>query len=64
MKLRDFLDLCSFGVDVRVFLNEYNSVVGAPEDLKVMLAVGILDEEVSGVRAVDHMLNIYVDIVE
>ena len=64
MKLRDFLDLCSFGVDVRVFLNEYNSVVGAPEDLKVMLAVGILDEEVSGVRAVDYMLNIYVDIVE
>ena len=64
MKLRDFLDLCSFGVDVRVFLNEYNSVVGAPEDLKVMLADCILDEEVSGVRAVDYVINIYVDIVE
>jgi hypothetical protein len=64
MKLRDFFDLCLFGTDVRVFLNEYNSVVGAPEDLKIMLADCILDEEVSGVRAVDYMINIYVDIVE
>jgi deoxyribose-phosphate aldolase len=64
MKLRDFFDLCLFGKDVRVFLNEYNSVVGAPEDLKIMLADCVLDEEVSGVRAVDYMINIYVDIVE
>lgn len=64
MKLRDFLDLCPYGEDLRVMLNNYYHVTGDLEDLKMMLSDIILDEEVSCVRAIDNMIEVCVEVVD